>query len=70
MQQRLGINNLIRGTTFFQHAGVSIVYVFMPILAQNLTTSIFEVGLTIASFLRKFYPACILAGFPMLAEKD
>ena len=50
MQQRLGINNLIRGTTFFQHAGVSIVYVFMPILAQNLTTSIFEVGLTIASF--------------------
>jgi DHA1 family multidrug resistance protein-like MFS transporter len=50
MQQKLGTNNLIRSATFFQHAGVSIVYVFMPILAQNLTTSIFEVGLTIASF--------------------
>lgn len=50
MQQKLGTNNLIRGATFFQHGGVSIVYVFMPILAQNLTNSIFEVGLTIASF--------------------
>ncbi|MFN3654159.1 MAG: MFS transporter [Candidatus Nitrosotenuis sp.] len=50
MQYKLGINNLIRGTTFFQHAGVSIVYVFMPILAQNLTANIFEVGVTIASF--------------------
>lgn len=48
--QQIGISNLIRGATFFQHAGVSIVYIFMPILAQNLTTSIFEVGLTIASF--------------------
>jgi len=48
--QKLGVSNLIRGATFFQHAGVSIVYIFMPILAQNLTTSIFEVGLTIASF--------------------
>lgn len=50
MQQKLGTNNLIRGATFFQHAGVSIVYVFMPILAQGLTTNIFEVGVTIASF--------------------
>ncbi|MGI0003803.1 MAG: MFS transporter [Candidatus Nitrosotenuis sp.] len=58
MQQKLGINNLIRGSTFFQHSGVSIVYVFMPILAQNLTTSIFEVGLTIASF----FLAQILSG--------
>jgi len=47
MQQ---LNNLLRGATFFQHAGVSIVYVFMPILAQSLTSNIFEVGLTIASF--------------------
>ncbi|MBM3904804.1 MAG: MFS transporter [Thaumarchaeota archaeon] len=47
MQQ---LNNLLRGATFFQHAGISIVYVFMPILAQSLTTNIFEVGLTIASF--------------------
>lgn len=44
------LNNLLRGTTFFQHAGVSIVYVFMPILAQSLTSNILEVGLTIASF--------------------
>lgn len=48
--RQVGINNLIRSATFFQHAGVSIVYIFMPILAQNLTTSIFEVGITIASF--------------------
>lgn len=48
--RQIGVSNLVRGTTFFQHAGVSIVYVFMPILAQNLTTTIFEVGLTIASF--------------------
>ncbi|CDI06002.1 MFS transporter [Candidatus Nitrosotenuis uzonensis] len=48
--QQIGISNLIRSATFFQHAGVSIVYIFMPILAQNLTTSIFEVGITIASF--------------------
>lgn len=48
--QQLGLNNLLRGATFFQHAGVSIVYVFMPILAQTLTSNIFEVGLTIASF--------------------
>ncbi|MGQ0772284.1 MAG: MFS transporter [Nitrososphaerota archaeon] len=50
MQQKIGTSNLIRGATFFEHAGVSIVYVFMPILAQALTISIFEVGLTIASF--------------------
>lgn len=48
--QQIGLNNLLRGATFFQHAGVSIVYVFMPILAQSLTANIFEVGLTIASF--------------------
>lgn len=48
--QQIGVSNLIRGATFFQHAGVSIVYIFMPILAQGLTSSIFEVGITIASF--------------------
>lgn len=42
--------NLMRGVTFFHHSGVAIVYVFMPILAQSLTTNIFEVGVTIASF--------------------
>ncbi|MGQ0606299.1 MAG: MFS transporter [Candidatus Nitrosotenuis sp.] len=48
--QQIGLSNLLRGATFFQHAGISIVYVFMPILAQSLTSNIFEVGLTIASF--------------------
>lgn len=48
--QKLQTTNLIRSTTFFQHSGVSIVYVFMPILAQGLTTNIFEVGITVASF--------------------
>jgi len=48
--QKIEINNLIRGATFFQHSGVAIVYVFMPILAQAITTNIFEVGITIASF--------------------
>lgn len=48
--RQIGISNQIRGATFFQHAGVSIVYIFMPILAQGLTTSIFEVGITVASF--------------------
>jgi DHA1 family multidrug resistance protein-like MFS transporter len=48
--QKIETANLIRGATFFQHSGVSIVYVFMPILAQALTKNIFEVGVTIASF--------------------
>jgi DHA1 family multidrug resistance protein-like MFS transporter len=48
--QKIEISNLIRGATFFQHSGVAIVYVFMPILAQAVTTNIFEVGITIASF--------------------
>lgn len=50
LQQRIGISNLVRSATFFQHAGVSIVYVFMPILAKNLTNSVFEVGITVATF--------------------
>lgn len=48
--QKIELSNLIRGATFFQHSGVAIVYVFMPILAQAVTTNIFEVGITIASF--------------------
>lgn len=50
MQQKIGVSNLVRGATFFQHAGVSIVYVFMPILAKNLTNSVLEVGITVATF--------------------
>lgn len=48
--QQLGINNLVRVTTFFQHAGISIVFVFMPIIAKGVTESLFEIGLIVASF--------------------
>ncbi|MDH3203461.1 MAG: MFS transporter [Nitrosopumilus sp.] len=44
------MNNLVRSATFFQHAGISIVFVFMPIIAKGVTDSIFEIGLIVASF--------------------
>ncbi len=46
----LQVNNLVRSATFFQHAGISIVFVFMPIIAKGVTESIFEIGLLVASF--------------------
>jgi DHA1 family multidrug resistance protein-like MFS transporter len=48
--QKLQVNNLVRSATFFQHAGISIVFVFMPIIAKGVTDSIFEIGLIVASF--------------------
>ncbi|MDC4231323.1 MAG: MFS transporter [Nitrosopumilus sp.] len=48
--QKLHVNNLVRSATFFQHAGISIVFVFMPIIAKGVTDSIFEIGLIVASF--------------------
>ena len=48
--QYLQVNNLVRSATFFQHAGISIVFVFMPIIAKGVTDSIFEIGLLVASF--------------------
>ena len=48
--QDLQVNNLVRSATFFQHAGISIVFVFMPIIAKGVTDSIFEIGLLVASF--------------------
>lgn len=48
--QQLSINNLVRGTTFFQHAGIAIVFVFMPVIAKGVTQSLFEIGLIVASF--------------------
>ena len=48
--QKLQVNNLVRSATFFQHAGISIVFVFMPIIAKSVTDSIFEIGLIVASF--------------------
>lgn len=47
---RVGVDNWIRGATFFQHAGISIIFVFMPILAKDVTDSLFEIGIIIASF--------------------
>ena len=48
--QNIQLNNRIRSATFFQHAGVSIVFVFMPIIAKGVTDSILEIGLIVASF--------------------
>ena len=48
--QHIRINNLVRGATFFQHAGISIIFVFMPIIAAGVTDSIFEIGIIVASF--------------------
>jgi len=48
--QKLHVTNLVRSATFFQHAGVSIVFVFMPIIAKGVTDSILEIGLIVASF--------------------
>ena len=48
--QQFRINNLVRGTTFFQHAGIAITFVFMPIIAKGVTGSLFEIGVIVASF--------------------
>lgn len=48
--QNVSINNLVRGSTFFQHAGIAITFVFMPIIAKSVTDSIFEIGIIVASF--------------------
>jgi len=48
--QKIQVNNLVRSATFFQHAGISIVFVFMPIIAKGVTDSVFEIGLLVASF--------------------
>jgi len=48
--QPVFINNLVRGTTFFQHAGIAITFVFMPIIARTVTDSIFEIGIIVAAF--------------------
>ncbi len=50
MLQRNNLSNLVRGTTFFQHSGIAITFVFMPIIASGVTNSIFEIGIIVASF--------------------
>jgi DHA1 family multidrug resistance protein-like MFS transporter len=48
--QHVSINNLVRGTTFFQHAGIATIFVFMPIIAKGVTDSLFEIGIIVATF--------------------
>ena len=48
--QKFEINNLVRSATFFQNAGISVLFVFMPIIAKGVTDSVFEIGLVVASF--------------------
>ncbi|NJK78267.1 MAG: MFS transporter [Nanoarchaeota archaeon] len=48
--QNIQVNNLVRIATFFQHAGISMVFVFMPLIAKGVTESIFEIGMIVASF--------------------
>ena len=50
MLQRNNLNNLVRGTTFFQHSGIAITFVFMPIIASVVAKSVFEIGIIVASF--------------------
>jgi len=47
---RDNLNNLVRGTTFFQHSGIAITFVFMPIIASGVAESIFEIGIIVAAF--------------------
>jgi len=48
--QSVGTTNLVRGATFFQHAGIAIIFVFMPIIAKGVTESLFEIGIIVAAF--------------------
>lgn len=48
--QTISTSNIIRGAIFFQHAGIAIVFVFMPIIAKKITESLFEIGIIVASF--------------------
>ena len=50
MIQRDNLNNLVRGATFFQHSGIAITFVFMPIIASTVAKSVFEIGIIVASF--------------------
>jgi len=48
--EKPSISNLIRGSTFFQHSGIAITFVFMPIIASGVTNSMFEIGIIVAAF--------------------
>lgn len=44
------IQNVVRMATFFQHAGIAMIIVFIPIMAKDITESFLEVGLIVASY--------------------
>ena len=50
MSQKIGLSNLVRGSTFFQHSGIAITFVFMPIIASGVTNNVFEIGIIVAAF--------------------
>jgi len=50
MTQKVGISNLVRGSTFFQHSGIAITFVFMPIIASGVADTVFEIGIIVAAF--------------------
>ena len=50
LQRLSGIDNHIRITTFFQHAGMAAILIFMPVIAKDVTETVFEIGIIVASF--------------------
>ena len=50
MCQKIGLSNIVRGSTFFQHSGIAITFVFMPIIASGVAESVFEIGIIVAAF--------------------
>ena len=50
MSQKIGLSNLVRGSTFFQHSGIAITFVFMPIIASTVADTVFEIGIIVAAF--------------------
>ena len=50
MSQKIGLSNLVRGSTFFQHSGIAITFVFMPIIASGVKNNVFEIGIIVAAF--------------------
>ena len=50
MSQKIGLSNLVRGSTFFQHSGIAITFVFMPIIASGVANTVFEIGIIVAAF--------------------
>ncbi len=50
MSQKASLSNLVRGSTFFQHSGIAITFVFMPIIASGVADTVFEIGIIVAAF--------------------